>query len=40
MPRTEPLDASVLKTERASAPFDPPPKELTLVIAIDFVQKQ
>lgn len=30
------LDASALKTIRASVPFDPAPKEMTIVIAVDF----
>jgi periplasmic protein TonB len=34
------LDASALKTIRASIPFDPAPKEMTIVIAVDFGRKQ
>lgn len=33
------LDASALKTVRASAPFDPPPKEMTVAIAVAFGRK-
>lgn len=33
------LDASALKTIRASVPFDPPPKEITIAITIDFARK-
>jgi protein TonB len=33
------LDASALKTIRASTPFDPAPKEMTVVIAVDFGRK-
>jgi protein TonB len=33
------LDASALKTIRASIPFDPAPKEMTVVIAVDFSRK-
>ncbi|MGJ4942736.1 energy transducer TonB [Bradyrhizobium sp. HKCCYLS1011] len=34
------LDASALKTIRASVPFDPAPKEMTVVIAVDFGRKR
>jgi protein TonB len=34
------LDASALKTIRASIPFDPPPKEMTVAIAVDFGRKR
>ncbi len=34
------LDASALKTIRASAPFDPPPRETTVVIAVAFGRKR
>ena len=34
------LDASTLKTIRASAPFDPPPGEITLAITVDFTRKR
>jgi hypothetical protein len=40
MLRTEPLGASALKTVRANAPFDPPPKKLTLAIIIEFGPQQ
>ena len=33
------LDASALKTIRASVPFDPPPKEMTVAIAVAFGRK-
>ncbi len=33
------LDASALKTIRASAPFDPPPHELNLAVTVDFARK-
>jgi periplasmic protein TonB len=33
------LDAAALKTIRESAPFPPPPKELTISIALDFARK-
>jgi protein TonB len=33
------LDASALKTVRSSAPFDPPPKEMTVAIAVAFGRK-
>jgi protein TonB len=33
------LDASALKTIRASAPFAPPPKEMTVAIAVAFGRK-
>jgi protein TonB len=33
------LDASALKTVRASAPFDPPPRELPVAIAVVFGSK-
>jgi hypothetical protein len=33
------LDAAALKTIRDSAPFAPPPKELTISIAVDFARK-
>jgi protein TonB len=34
------LDASALKTIRASIPFDPAPKEMTVAIAVDFGRKR
>jgi protein TonB len=34
------LDASALKTIRASVPFDPAPKEMTVVIAVDFGRRR
>jgi len=34
------LDASALKTIRASIPFDPAPKEMTVIIAVDFGRKR
>jgi protein TonB len=34
------LDASALKTIRASLPFDPAPKEMTIVIAVDFGRRR
>jgi protein TonB len=34
------LDASALKTIRASAPFDPPPREMTISIAVAFTRKR
>lgn len=34
------LDASALKTIRACIPFDPPPKEMTVVVAVDFGRKR
>ncbi len=34
------LDASALSTIRASAPFDPPPRELPLAITVDFTRKR
>ena len=34
------LDASALRTIRASTPFDPAPKEMTVVIAVDFGRKR
>jgi periplasmic protein TonB len=34
------LDTSALKTIRASIPFDPAPKEMTVVIAVDFGRKR
>lgn len=34
------LDASALKTVRSSAPFDPPPKEMTVAIDVAFSKKQ
>ncbi len=34
------LDASALKTIRASAPFDPAPRELNLAITVDFARKR
>jgi protein TonB len=34
------LDASALKTIRASTPFDPPPKEITIVMAVEFGRKR
>ncbi len=34
------LDASALKTIRASLPFDPAPKEMTIVIAVEFGRKR
>lgn len=34
------LDASALKTIRASAPFDPPPRELNLAIVVVFPEKR
>jgi protein TonB len=34
------LDASALKTIYASIPFDPAPKEMTVVIAVDFGRKR
>ncbi|KAB2861189.1 MAG: energy transducer TonB [Bauldia sp.] len=34
------LDASALKTVRSSAPFDPPPKEMTVAIAVAFGRKR
>ncbi|MGX9428815.1 MULTISPECIES: TonB family protein [Bradyrhizobium] len=30
------VDASALQTIRASAPFDPPPKEMSITIVVDF----
>ncbi len=30
------LDASALKTVRSAAPFDPPPRAMTIAIAVDF----
>lgn len=33
------LDTSALKTVRSSAPFDPPPKEMTVAIAVAFGRK-
>jgi protein TonB len=33
------LDASALKTVRASVPFDPPPKEMTIAIGVAFGRK-
>ena len=33
------LDASALKTIRASIPFDPAPKDMTIVIAVEFGRK-
>ena len=33
------LDASALKTIRASIPFDPAPREITVAIAVDFGRK-
>jgi protein TonB len=33
------LDASALKTIRASIPFDPAPREITVVIAVEFGRK-
>jgi protein TonB len=33
------LDASALKTVRSSVPFDPPPKEMTVAIAVAFSRK-
>jgi protein TonB len=34
------LDGGALKTIRASVPFDPPPKEITIAIAVDFGRKR
>jgi hypothetical protein len=34
------LDESALKTIRASVPFDPPPREMTVAIAVAFGQKR
>jgi periplasmic protein TonB len=34
------LDAGALKTIRASAPFAPPPKEITVAIAVTFARKR
>lgn len=34
------LDASALKTIRASVPFDPAPKDMTIVIAVEFGRKR
>jgi len=34
------LDASALKTVRSSAPFDPPPKEMTVAISVSFGRKR
>jgi periplasmic protein TonB len=34
------LDASALRTIRASIPFDPAPKEMTVAIAVDFGRKR
>jgi periplasmic protein TonB len=34
------LDASALKTIRASIPFDPAPREMTVAIAVDFGRKR
>jgi periplasmic protein TonB len=34
------LDASALRTIRASIPFDPAPREMTVVIAVDFGRKR
>ncbi len=34
------LDASALKTIRASVPFDPPPAEMTVAITVDFDRKR
>jgi protein TonB len=34
------LDAGALKTIRASAPFDPPPREMTVAIAVAFSRKR
>jgi periplasmic protein TonB len=34
------LDASALKTIRASIPFDPAPREMTIAIAVDFGRKR
>jgi periplasmic protein TonB len=34
------LDAGALKTIRASAPFNPPPKEMTVAIAVAFGRKR
>lgn len=34
------LDASALKTVRSSVPFDPPPKEMTVAIAVAFGRKR
>ena len=36
----EQLDASALKTIRASVPFDPAPKDMTIVIAVAFGRKR
>ncbi len=33
------LDESALKTVQSSVPFDPPPKEMTVVLPIDFSPK-
>jgi len=33
------LDASALQTVRASAPFDPPPKEITVAVAVVYGRK-
>jgi protein TonB len=35
-----PLDASALKTIRASIPFAPPPREMTVAIAVSFAHKR
>jgi periplasmic protein TonB len=35
-----PLDAAALKTIRASIPFNPPPKEMTVAIAVAFARKR
>jgi protein TonB len=34
------LDASALATVRASAPFEPPPKEMTVAVAVGFGRKR
>jgi periplasmic protein TonB len=34
------LDESALKTIRASIPFDPAPKEMTVAVAVDFGRKR